>query len=276
MRNRNRFLTALATLSLLTPLAALNTSAKSTAQGNAAPRGLLRKMTDDLLARASSARRGGGETARVIVRAAEGLADDATAAALSAAGARISAQLDSLGLVVADVPVEKLSELAAREEVSWVSSDQPVRSTATFDNTSHHEVATGASRLLPIGNEALASGGGGSKVGIAVLDSGISPPDSAEFAGYEWRYSSGVLSTGLLSQKYLASYPRVLKHVDFTGEGRTDDVYGHGTHTAGVAAGSGQASEDYAAKNAGAPTYGGIATNANLIDVRVLDSYGAG
>ena len=152
-----------------------------------------------------------------------------------------------------------------------------MRSTATsFDNTSHHEVATGASKLLPSGNEALANGGGGNKVGIAVLDSGISPPDAAEFAGYEWRWSSGTLGLGLLAQKYLASYPRVLKHVDFTGEGRIDDVYGHGTHTAGVAAGSGQASEDYAGKNSGAQTYGGIATNANILDVRVLDSNGAG
>ena len=211
------------------------------------------------------------------MRAAEGQTGASAAATLRGAGGRVSAELDSLGLVVADVPVEKLAELAARDDVSWVSSDQDVRSTATtFDNTSHHEVATGASKLLPSGNEALANGGGGNKVGIAVLDSGISPPDAAEFAGYEWRYSSGTLGLGLLAQRYLASYPRVLKHVDFTGEGRTDDVYGHGTHTAGVAAGSGQASENYAAKNAGAQTYGGIATNANLIDVRVLDSYGAG
>ncbi|HEX8336238.1 MAG TPA: S8 family serine peptidase, partial [Pyrinomonadaceae bacterium] len=273
MRNRSRLLAALAALSILVGHAApLGARAKSPAQG--APRRVLKKMTDDLLARAGGARRGAGETARVIVRAARGQTGAAAAKALRGAGARVSAELDSLGLVVADVPVEKLSELAARDEVAWVSSDQDVRSTA--DNTSHHEVVTGASKLLPSGNEALASGGGGNKVGIAILDSGISPPDAAEFAGYEWRYSSGTLGTGLLAQKYLASYPRVLKQVDFTGEGRTEDVYGHGTHTAGVAAGSGQASEDYAAGNAGAQTYGGIATNANLLDVRVLDSYGAG
>jgi hypothetical protein len=214
-------------------------------------------MTDDLLARVNGARRDADETARVIVRAADGQSGAGAAEALRGAGAHVSAELDSLGLVVADLPVERLAELAAREDVLWVSSDQDVRSTAaSLDNTSHHEVATGVSKLLPAGNEALANGGGGNKVGIAVLDSGISPPDAAEFAGYEWRYSSGLLTTGLLSQKYLASYPRVLTHVDFNGEGRTDDLYGHGTHTAGVAAaGSGQASENYAAKNAGAQTY---------------------
>ncbi|HEX8686154.1 MAG TPA: S8 family serine peptidase, partial [Pyrinomonadaceae bacterium] len=278
-RHRNRLLALLAALALPAQFAcAVKTAARSQARGGeAARRHSPKKMTDDLLARAAAARQGAGETARVIVRAAEGGAGASAAEALRGAGARVSAELDSLGLVVADVPVEKLAELAGREEVSWVSSDLPVRSTAaTFDNTSHQEVATGASKLLPAGNEALANGGGGNKVGVAILDSGISPPDTAEFAGYEWRYSSGTLGTGLLAQKYLASYSRVLKHVDFTGEGRTDDPYGHGTHTAGVAAGTGQASEDYAAKNAGAQTYGGVATNANLIDVRVLDSYGAG
>ena len=73
MKHRNRLIAALATLSLLTPLAgAFRASAKSPAQGASAPRRALRKMTDDLLARSGSARQGTGETARVIVRAAEG------------------------------------------------------------------------------------------------------------------------------------------------------------------------------------------------------------
>ncbi|MDT5294760.1 MAG: serine protease AprX, partial [Acidobacteriota bacterium] len=278
MNIRTPFLATLATLSLLTPLAgAFNAAAKTPLQERAVSRRAPKKMTDDLLARASSAKPDGRETTRVILRVADGQTGDAAASLLRSTGARVREQLDSVGFVVADVPVAKLSELAAREEVSWLSSDQSVRSTAeTLDNTSHHEVATGASKSLPVGNEALANGGGGNKVGIAILDSGISPPDSAEFAGWEWRQSSGTLGLGLLSQRYLASYPRILKHIDFTGEGRTDDVYGHGTHTAGVAAGSGQASEDYAAQYPGTQTYGGIATNANIIDVRVLDSYGLG
>jgi serine protease AprX len=241
-------------------------------------------MTDDLQARADSATQSGvsstqtgSETARIILTAAEGQTAESAASLAQNAGARVHQQLDALGLVVADVPVSKLSELAARDEVSWLSSDQPVRSMATsYDNTSHQEVTTGASKILPLGNNALASGGGGSGVGIAILDSGISPPDSAEFAGYKWCQSSGTLGTGLFSQTYLCSYPRILKHVDFTGEGTTEDKYGHGTHTAGVAAGTGQSSEDYAASNPGSPTYGGIATNANLVDVRVLNSYGVG
>src|SRR5207249_7514482 len=40
--------------------------------------------------------------------------------------------------------------------------------------------------------------------------------------------------------------------------------------------GTGQSSENDASENPGSPTYGGIATGANLIDVRVLNSQGTG
>src|SRR5436853_4456837 len=75
---------------------------------------------------------------------------------------------------------------------------------------------------------------------------------------------------------YLVTYNRMKKQLDFTGENRTDDVYGHGTHTAGIAAGTGQSSENDAKDNSSLPTYGGIATGANLINVRVLNSQGIG
>src|SRR4030095_16027425 len=54
---------------------------------------------------------------------------------------------------------------------------------------------------------------------------------------------------------------------DFTGENRTDDVYGHGTHVASIAAGNNQI---------GNGAYTGIAPNARLISLRVLDSQGTG
>src|SRR6266496_1080298 len=54
---------------------------------------------------------------------------------------------------------------------------------------------------------------------------------------------------------------------DFTGENRTDDPYGHGTHVAALAAGNGRVSN---------ATYLGIASNAKLINLRVLDANGTG
>src|ERR671920_1009351 len=52
-----------------------------------------------------------------------------------------------------------------------------------------------------------------------------------------------------------------------TGEGRTDDPYGHGTHVASIVAGNGRISN---------ASYTGVAPNANLINLRVLNSQGAG
>ncbi len=60
---------------------------------------------------------------------------------------------------------------------------------------------------------------------------------------------------------------RVVYSEDFTGEGRTDDPYGHGTHVASLAAGNGRISN---------AEYIGIAPNANLINLRVLNSEGIG
>src|SRR5205823_9909055 len=60
---------------------------------------------------------------------------------------------------------------------------------------------------------------------------------------------------------------RVAASVDFTGEGRTDDPFGHGTHVASLAAGSGQPSGG---------AYTGVAPRAKIVNLRVLDSHGTG
>ncbi|HEX8161641.1 MAG TPA: hypothetical protein VF538_07200, partial [Pyrinomonadaceae bacterium] len=135
------------------------------------------KMTESLRALARGDRSDSGARAHVIVSLPSGAtAADGARALLHGAGASVHQELDSLGVVVADVPVARLEELASHGEVSWLSEDAEVRSLAT-DNTSHVEVTTGASQVLPAGNTAQANGGAGNGVGIAVLDSGISPMD---------------------------------------------------------------------------------------------------
>src|SRR5258707_46732 len=239
------------------------------------------KLAPSLRERVRPAGSSNGESARVIVNLNDSADPQQLSQALTQSGARGPKHLAALGLMVVDIPLDKLEEAAARNDISWISADQEVRSLATSpDNTSHIEITTGASKLLPVDQQGtgsgVAGGGAGNGVGIVILDSGITPSDAAEFVGYQYQQSSGTLGLGLLSQTYVQSYDRIKKHIDFTGENRTDDYYGHGTHTAGVAAGTGQSSENYAAQNAGSPTYGGIATGANLIDVRVLNSQGVG
>src|SRR6185503_13926961 len=138
------------------------------------------------------------------------------------------------------LPFQMVTELASFPEISYVSANESL-------NASGHVTATTGA----IAGQAAASASGrgmidGSGIGIAILDSGIDI-NHAQFA------SAGGSS-------------RVVASVDFTGENRTDDPYGHGTFVAAAAAGG-----------AGAGTaYTGIATGASLLNVRVLNSTGEG
>src|SRR5262249_41212982 len=81
-------------------------------------------------------------------------------------------------------------------------------------------------------------------VNIAILDSGI---DS--------------------NHKSFARLGKIVVNKDFTGENRTDDPYGHGTHVAATAAGEGAATNG---------KYEGVAPGAGIVNLRVLNSTGAG
>lgn len=82
---------------------------------------------------------------------------------------------------------------------------------------------------------------------LAVVDSGISPhPDLNDALGNT----------------------RVITHVNFVlNSPIPDDFYGHGTHLAGTIAGAGQSSGG---------VYMGIAPEAELLDIKVMDDRGRG
>ena len=131
--------------------------------------------------------------------------------------------------------------LAGYRGVRYVSSNQEIKSLG------HVSLTTGAD------NARAASGGpagglDGSGIGVAVLDSGMDT-NHTSFLGKS------------------ANTSRVVVSRDFTGEGRTDDPFGHGTHVASAAAGNGRISN---------AKYMGVAPNANIINLRVLNSSGKG
>ena len=110
----------------------------------------------------------------------------------------------------------------------------------------HVSLTTGADAVRET-NGTTTGGLDGTGIGIAILDSGIDT-DHKSFLDR---------NNGL----------RVIVDRDFTGEGRSDDPYGHGTHVASMASGNGRISN---------AQYVGIAPNANIINLRVLNSQGAG
>ena len=104
---------------------------------------------------------------------------------------------------------------------------------------------TGADNVRTMSADGALDGNG---IGIAILDSGI----------YNAHTSFTDTQTG---------QSRIVVNQDFTGEGRTDDPYGHGTHVAAAAAGNGIVSRG---------EYIGIAPRARLLNLRVLNSQGIG
>jgi len=136
----------------------------------------------------------------------------------------------------------ELSELAADGAVDHVSPDLPVRLLMSVSNisTGASQVRQGTWGLLGlIGAYAPVTGQG---VGVAILDSGISPHSALK---------------------------NVVANVNFvSGTTQTTDVFGHGTHVAGIVGGSNT-------KTTSLYT-GGIAPGAQIINVRVLGPDGTG
>jgi serine protease AprX len=150
------------------------------------------------------------------------------------------------GMVVLTATPSQLAVLRQVAGIAGISRDARVSSTMTVAaKTMAADQARAASGgLLGIGGYAAVSGKG---VGVAVIDSGIATSHAA------------------LAGKVVAS-------VNFaTGESSTADGYGHGTHIAGIIAGS-----PTAASTVTSEYQGGIAPGAHLINVKVLGSQGSG
>jgi subtilisin family serine protease len=140
-----------------------------------------------------------------------------------------------------------LATLAARAEVRYVSPDRPVGAAGHIETTTGAESVRTQTGLSLLGLVKTTSTLDGAGLSIAVIDSGVD-------AGHEvFRDSLGL--------------SRVAASVDFTGEGRTDDPFGHGTHVASIAAGSGRPSGG---------AYEGMAPAAKIVNLRVLGSDGRG
>ena len=136
------------------------------------------------------------------------------------------------------VPAAMLEELANDPDVEFVSPDRTVRGTLDLSMAAVNAGAAQTYRLT------------GAGVGIAILDSGITPQSD--------------LRNGTISQ--------IVYSQDFTGLGSTDDRYGHGTHVAGIVAGNGSQSMGKSSTR----TLVGMAPKANIVNLRVLDDQGQG
>ncbi len=146
------------------------------------------------------------------------------------------------GAAVVLVNSAELGDLS--RDVDQLSGDLRVQSSTVISDASTAADQTRAGNALLLGLLGI-PGVDGQGIGIAVVDSGIAP--------------------------HLALGGRVVANVSFvSSDPQMTDAYGHGTHVAGIIAGSRQA-------NGVPPEYaGGIAPRARLVNVRVLGADGTG
>jgi serine protease AprX len=150
----------------------------------------------------------------------------------------VSVVFSVINAVVCTVPASSLQTLASNPNVTYISPDRAVAGQLDYSAAAVNASAAWQAKLT------------GSGVGVAVIDSGINA-------------SPDLSILGLLS--------RVVYTQDFTG-GHGADQYGHGTHVAGIIGANGVDSNCFSCTR----SFVGIAPNASLINLRVLDANGQG
>src|SRR2546421_4618259 len=229
-------------------------------RASAAPKGGAKKaskVSSDLNGRK------GGETVKVIMQL-SGKMSGQLNALLSRNDVHVKSAFKNFNAQAIEMPASIVDQVAAFDEVSYISVDREttamghVSLTTGADavrqptNTSDTLVTADTTTSVTTTNSSVSTNTSstsldGSGIGIAVLDSGI-------YASHK----------SFQDKNYMS---RVVFSKDFTGLVSTNDDYGHGSHVASIAAGNGMVSSG---------AYLGIAPNARIINLRVLDSNGAG
>ncbi len=163
--------------------------------------------------------------------------------ALRAAAARVGAPVRRAldGFLAIDATAAQVAALRLDPAVALIAGDVRVTSAmaVTRQTIGADRVHQGTASLAGVGYPAVTGAG----IGVAVVDSGIAPHRA-------------------LTGKVLAAKSFV------PGDTRTTDLFGHGTHIAGLIAGSGAKTPSVYG--------GGVAPGAHLINVRVLNAQGSG
>ena len=165
-------------------------------------------------------------------------------AAVKLEGGKAKFGLRIVRATAAQIKGSRLLKLSRNSDIDYISSDRPMSVTwdPAFDAGRAGSPGVLAVKAPSVWQQLGVTGKG---VGVAVVDSGVHPhPDLAG---------------------------RIVAAVDFTSAVPTTsnvpltDLGGHGTHVAGLIAGDGKSSDG---------VYTGVAPQANIIDVRVIDANG--
>ena len=165
-------------------------------------------------------------------------------------GGALKTKLDVIKGAHYSVPADSLKDLEKDPDVAYISPNRSLSGTATstLDYTPEAVNAPAAWRQWGLD---------GTGIGVAVIDSGVSAVGDL----YWWNPSNQTYGSRVVySQSFVP------------GTTDTSDLYGHGTHVAGIIAGAGW----FSTGSNFTHTFKGIAPNANIINLRVLDQNGVG
>lgn len=161
---------------------------------------------------------------------------------MTSRGATVRAKLHVIRAAAFRLPPSAIAQLEKDPDVLYITPDRGVKMSGNEDFRPAVEADVAAQQY----------GLDGTGVGVAVIDSGVA--DHKDF-----HTSTG--SRVVYNQSFVAGVTSAV------------DAYGHGTHVSGIIAGNGAAS---GAGTGYASEFIGMAHNANIINLRVLDQNGAG
>ena len=172
-------------------------------------------------------------------------------------GTSVLREYTHLNVVKMTLTVDELRDLATDDAVVWIAPDRDVQASllglSGAPDDGLLQVTTGTAQIqsakIDLLDNPYYTGFTGDGIGVAIFDSGVDP-SHADLSGRI------AVSKGFVES--------------FSNDGIDD--YGHGTHVAGLIAGTGDTSfaqgyDEYIA---------GIAPDADIINLRVLDESGAG
>jgi serine protease AprX len=162
--------------------------------------------------------------------------------AVSAYGGEVKANFDFISSVQAEIPAAYLRNFANADGVGFVSLDAPVFSA----NSDYTDNLRSAYPYAIDADDAWNEGVFGTGVGVAIVDTGISPTTNPDFTmSGQTRVIASFASNSLATS--------------------TNDGYGHGTHIAGIVGSDG---------DLGGGRYVGIAPRSKLVNVKIADDVG--
>jgi serine protease AprX len=158
---------------------------------------------------------------------------------ISLLGGIVTTTLNAVNALIVTLPISGIQALSNNPNVLYVSSDRPLNKMVDYSAAAVNAGAAWSSSFTGLG------------VTVAVIDSGIAPLPDFDF---------------------LRVIPRVVYRQSFVNSFDPGDQYGHGTHVAGIIGANGAGSSCSNCTR----TLKGIAPDATLVDLQVLDASGSG